>query len=154
MCTLPKGKSRSPRPVSARTSRCAAASSSSPGRTSPFGKSQLAPARSTSRRTPRSVRRKTTAPAARVTSAANASPLPDVLPQEREGALARELRALGVVRATLVAVEPVTGGIDVERLRRLRLADLLDVGHRDLLVGLAEMEHHRAARSFAGDLSD
>src|SRR5262245_58522451 len=69
--------------------------------------------------------------------------LADVLLQKLQRARARELGALGVVRAPLVTVEAVPRGID-ERGHFLVLAlELLHAVDRDRLVGLAPMAHHR-----------
>src|SRR4051812_38022546 len=60
--------------------------------------------------------------------------------QERDGALARDLRARRVVAAALVAIEAVAGRIDVDLdAARMGGAQLVDVGERDGVVGLAEM---------------
>src|SRR5207302_10799367 len=63
--------------------------------------------------------------------------LPDVLSQEFQRARARELRALGVVGAALVAVEAVTGRIHEGLRARVLRRGLLRGVDRDRLIGLA-----------------
>src|SRR5439155_8381376 len=79
---------------------------------------------------------------------------PDVLAKELERARARELRALGVIRATLVAVEAVAGRVDEGLRARVLRRGLLRRVDRDRLIGLAPVEHHRALRLFAGVVRD
>src|ERR1700740_3164146 len=78
----------------------------------------------------------------------------DVLAQKLERARARELRALGVIRPALVAVEAVAGRID-EGLRAgvLRRGFLRGLD-RDRLIGLAPVERPRALRFFARVVRD
>src|ERR1700716_2207101 len=80
--------------------------------------------------------------------------LPDVLAQELERARARELRALGVIRAALIAVEAVAGRVDEGLRARVLRRGLLRGVDRDRLIGLAPVEHDRALRFFAGVAGD
>src|SRR3989442_7102531 len=73
-----------------------------------------------------------------------------MLAQDLERARARELGALGVVRAALVAVEAVPRRIGEGLRARVLRRGLLRGVDRDRLVGLTPMEHHRAFRFFAG----
>src|SRR5215469_13054889 len=77
-----------------------------------------------------------------------------MLAEEIEAAAERQLRRAGIVAAALVAIEAVPSGIDMERDLGMRSAHLLHVGHRDALVGLAEVQHDRHARLLVGMRSD
>src|SRR5262245_38520699 len=68
----------------------------------------------------------------------------DVPGEELEAAAQRELRRGRVVAASLVSVEPVIGVVHMDHDSRLRFADLVDVGQRNVRVLRAEMHHHRA----------
>src|SRR3954469_21476706 len=75
--------------------------------------------------------------------------------QEGDGALPRDFRALRVVAAALVAIEAVAGRIDVDLdAARMGGAQLVDVGERYGMVGLAEMRQHRAFRRLLRNRSD
>src|SRR6185312_16781496 len=69
--------------------------------------------------------------------------------EEFERALERGLGGLGVVAAALVAAEAVPGLVDIERDIGPRCLHLLDVAHRDALILIAEMQHHRYLRLLA-----
>src|SRR6185295_3650771 len=76
--------------------------------------------------------------------------LADVLAEELDGALAGLTRARLVEGAALVAAEAVAGRVDVHRDLRVLSRDAIPVVLGDRLVGLAEMEHHRALGLLAG----
>src|SRR5436309_2087559 len=77
-----------------------------------------------------------------------------MLAQELQRARARELRALRVVRAALVAVEAVARRVDEGLRARVLRRGLLRRFDRDRLIGLAPVERHRALRLFTGVVRD
>src|SRR5258708_31716403 len=68
----------------------------------------------------------------------------DVLAQERERALPRELGGRGVVALALIAVEAVLGIVEEELRFRMRRGELARARHRDRRIALAEMRHQPA----------
>src|SRR6188508_2159153 len=79
----------------------------------------------------------------------------EVLVQELERALERELRVVRAVAAAFVAIEAVPGtGIYVHGALGSSLLDQLDVGRRDRRIPIAEVIHDRAARLLVEHLCD
>src|SRR5437667_4347934 len=68
----------------------------------------------------------------------------DVLAQEFQRTLARELGCRGVVALALIAVEAVIGGIHEDLRFRVRSRELLYAGDGKHRIALAEMRHERA----------
>src|SRR4029079_12873109 len=85
-----------------------------------------------------------------------ASLLPHVLGEEILGALPRQIVAVLVEAAALVAMEAVAGVlVDVDlAVAAALLLDGLDVGHRDAGVLLTEVQLHRAFRLLVGEGDD
>src|SRR6267378_8099967 len=81
-------------------------------------------------------------------------PLPDVLLQELDRALAGLVRARLVERAALVARETVTGGIDVLGQVRMILLHLLPVLLGDRRIGLTPVEDDRGLRLLGRRVGD
>src|SRR5690606_25099273 len=78
-----------------------------------------------------------------------------LLGQKFERALERELRILRAVTAALVAIETVARArIDEQRILRIGVLDLLDVGQRDRRVLVTEVVQDRAARFLVEHLRD
>src|ERR1700731_2269194 len=75
--------------------------------------------------------------------------LTDIFGDEAHGAVERRLGGGRVIAAALVAIEAVARAIDEDRHVRPRLLHLLDVGHGDALVLVAEVQHGRPLRLLA-----
>src|SRR5207247_1394177 len=80
--------------------------------------------------------------------------LADVLAKELQGAFPREPGGRRVIRAALIAVEAVVGGIDMNLRLGVRRGELLDGSDRNHRVALAEMREHRASRRLADSIGD
>src|SRR5271156_2907185 len=72
--------------------------------------------------------------------------LSEMLTEKVERAPPRQRGARRVVARPLIAIEPVIGRIEMDGDGRMRRLDLLDAGHWDVRVALAEMQHRRRAR--------
>src|SRR5918998_574986 len=72
------------------------------------------------------------------------SSLSDVLPQELERAAARDVGGLFVIRAALLAIEAMTGRIEVMDLVFVFLGDFFRLFERNRVVGLAPVKQHGA----------
>src|SRR6185312_16654073 len=84
-----------------------------------------------------------------------AAPLFHVLGEERRGPGPGETRRLLAERGALVAGEPMRRvGIGVGFGLRLLLLDLVDRGHRDAIVLLAEVHLQWALGLLVGELAD
>ena len=78
-----------------------------------------------------------------------------VLFQKCRRALPGDLGCVGVVAAALVAMKSVAGAlVDIDLAVGTFLLDDFHVGHRDALIGLAEMHLHRAFRLLIGERND
>src|SRR5579859_574443 len=85
----------------------------------------------------------------------NGSSRSAVVPAEKvQRALQCQLGACLVVAGALVAVEAVAGIVEMDRNLRIARADLVDVGQRDALILLAEMQQGRNLGRAIEELAD
>ena len=62
--------------------------------------------------------------------------------------------AAAIVRAALIAIEAMVGGVDVDADIRVRFGKGANAGDGNHVVALAEMRDHRTSRLLAGGFED